>query len=142
MLAIHAPVPSYASQLAAGVGRFFEALRPGKMAWRANWSIVDDPALFQPERPHSSVAITERNAFEALWLRVERQSFVRLLETGTIVFMIRTYVDRLGEVIQDSATAKNLASTIRSTPEDVLSYKHMLPFAQPLLARLEGFVSL
>lgn len=142
MLAIHAPVPSYASQLAVGVGRFFEALRPGKMAWRANWSIVDDPTLFQPERPPSAVEVTERNAFEALWLRVERQSFVQLPETGTIVFTIRTYVDRLEEVIGDPVTARNLASTIRSTPEDVLRYKHILPFAQPLLARLDGFRSL
>src|SRR5271167_1146549 len=45
---VHVKVPSYGERLAAPVDRFMQMLRSGKMVERLNWSMMDDPALFQP----------------------------------------------------------------------------------------------
>ena len=44
MAAIHEPVPRY-DDIATAVDRFFDRLQPGRLAWRANWSVVGDAAL-------------------------------------------------------------------------------------------------
>ncbi len=48
MSSIHMPVPLYETQIARSVDSFMERLKVGKPAWRSNWTIVDDPTLFQP----------------------------------------------------------------------------------------------
>ena len=74
LAAIHAPVPGYAETLERPVDRFFAALKPGRLVWRLNWTIVDDPTPFQPARIPGTAAITAANAGAHLWLRVERQT--------------------------------------------------------------------
>ena len=48
LAAVHGPVPLYAERLAGPVDRFMRNLKPGHIASRLNWSLLDDPALFQP----------------------------------------------------------------------------------------------
>ena len=48
MMAIHEPVPSYAERLGKPVDRFIGMLAPDRPVWRLNWSLTNDPALFQP----------------------------------------------------------------------------------------------
>ncbi len=48
LAAVHDPVPLYADRLARPVDRFMRHLKIGRIASRLNWSVVDDPALFQP----------------------------------------------------------------------------------------------
>jgi hypothetical protein len=38
--AIHAPVPDYDAQLASTMERFFARLKPDKLVWRCNWSLM------------------------------------------------------------------------------------------------------
>jgi len=45
---IHLPVPLYAEVIGSTVEHFMDRLRVGKPVWHANWSIADDPTLFQP----------------------------------------------------------------------------------------------
>jgi len=50
-------------------------LKPGKLAERLNWSVTDDPALFQTKGKHRTEPdpnITAENAAARLFLRVER----------------------------------------------------------------------
>ena len=82
LTAIHAPVPTYDDDLARRVNRIFEGLRAGRPLWRANVTVHDSDALHQPE-----AAPPEG---DRLWVRVERQTFVRLPRTGAVVFGIRT----------------------------------------------------
>lgn len=67
---IHAPVPGYAETLERPVDRFFAHLKPGRLTWRLNWTVVDDPAPFQPEHIAGHVPITSDSAGAHLWLRV------------------------------------------------------------------------
>lgn len=136
--AVHEPVPGYAAALAQPVDRFFAALKPGRIVWRLNWSMFDDPSPFQPVAHARAEAITAENAGERLWLRVERQTLRRLAETGDVVFTIRTHITPLGEAIASAVSAAELASLIREMPEDMRRYKVIAPIAPALLAWLDA----
>ena len=137
---IHAPVAGYAQKLAAPVDRFFATLKAGKLVWRLNWGIVDDPAPFQPVAP-APAAITAATAGERLWLRVERQTLQRLPASGAVVFTIRTYITRLDAAIGSRASAAELAAALRDMPEESRRYKHIAPIAAALLAWLDARVA-
>jgi hypothetical protein len=139
--AVHGPVPFYADRLAAPVDRFMRHLKAGHIASRLNWSLLDDPALFQPGgkwRVDRASDITVTNAGSRIFLRVERQTLRRLPETGAVLFGIRVHVYPLDKVIDSSDRAATLAEAVRALPAEVQHYKSLLPFRAALLAWLEG----
>ena len=137
---IHAPVPHYEARLAQPVDRFLARLAPDRIAMRFNWSIHDDDALFQPTghaRDDHVTAVTPDNAGEALFLRVERQTFRRLPDAaGTIAFGIRTHVTPLHIIAGIPGEAARLASAVAALPAETQRYKGLLPFRATLLAYL------
>lgn len=137
---IHAPVPGFNDRLARPVDRFFDRIEPDQPYLRANWSVLDDPALFQPTghgRGAHDPSITSANAAGRLHIRVERQTFVRLPESRDLVFGIKTIIDPITvlEVRPDLAAA--MAATIRDMPADMTRYKSMAPFREALLGYLD-----
>ena len=144
MAAIHAPVPGFNERLARPVDRFFERIGPGQVFMRLNWSVIDDPTLFQPTghgRAAVNPAITAANAGEKVWLRIERQTFVLLPDTGTLVFGIKTVVDPLSALTGRPELAAALLGTLDGMPDDMRRYKSMAPFAEALagwLVRIAG----
>jgi hypothetical protein len=140
LMAIHAPVPTYAQTLGRPVDRFMGALKPGRLAVRYNWSVHEDPTLFQPTghgRGEFDPSVTAENAGEALWLRVERQTFRLLPETGVVVFGIRTHVTPLAEVVAVPGEAGRLAAAVRGVPVELERYKSLMPFRDALLGYLD-----
>ncbi len=140
MAAIHAPVPFYAEKLARPVDRFFARMKPERPVWRLNWSLTDDPELFQPSghsRPDLATDITPDNAGARLFLRVERQTLRRLPRSGAICFGIRVYQNPLRDLQAEPATAARLAAAVRELPESVAFYKSVRVFRAPLLAYLD-----
>lgn len=141
MAAIHTPVPYYAEKLERPVDRFFERLKADKPVWRLNWSLTDDPNLFQPtghSRPDVDTGIARDNAGTRVFLRIERQTLRRLPETGAICFGIRIYQNPVGDLKAEPETAKRLAAAVRQLPDSVLHYKSVNVFREPLLAYLDG----
>jgi hypothetical protein len=140
LIAIHKPVPTYAETLGRPVDRFMTAIRPGRLAVRYNWSVHEDPTLFQPTghgRGEFDPRITAENAGAALWLRVERQTFRRLPGSGVVVFGIRTHVTPLAEVVAVPGEAGRLAAAVRGVPEELERYKSLMPFRAALLGYLD-----
>ena len=141
LAAIHDPVPGYADTLARPVDRFLSAIAEGRIAQRLNWSILDDPALFQPTghgRADLDATITPANALARLFLRVERQTFRRLPRTGVVVFGIRTHVTPLTIIAAIPGEAPRLAGAIRALPPGMARYKSIAPFREALLAALDA----
>ncbi len=137
---VHGPVPLYADRMARPVDRFMRHVKPGHIASRLNWSVLDDPTLFQPAgkwRVDRNAAITQENAGERLFLRVERQTLRRLPTSGAILFGIRVHVYGLGDVIDRPARAADLAGAVRSLPREIALYKSMLPIQDALLGWLD-----
>jgi len=138
LTAIHDPVPGYRAALGAPAERFFDGLRPGRIAVRANWSLVDSPALFQPLHGNrAGGAVCRENVAERVWLRAERQTLRRFPDTGAILFTIRIHRDRLGALATEPERARLLADDLRTLPEDLARYKSIPGLREPVLAFLD-----
>jgi hypothetical protein len=139
--AVHGPVPLYADRLARPVDRFMRHLKVGPIASRLNWSLLDDPALFQPTgkwRVDSDAGISTENAGNKLYLRVERQTLRRLPDSGAVLFGIRVHCYPLDQVIDRPTRAATLAEAVRALPADILHYKSVLPFRDAVLGWLDS----
>ena len=137
---IHAPIPGYEEQIASTIDKFFDRLKVDKPVWRLNWSLIDDPTLFQPtgpDRTRANVDITAENAGEKLWLRMERQTLRRLPRTKDILFTIRVHVKPLAQLATQPERAALLAAAVRALPQPVRLYKSLPPFIDAALAWLD-----
>jgi hypothetical protein len=137
---VHGRVPFYGDRLARPVDRFMEHVKPGHIASRLNWSVMDDPTLFQPIgkwRTAHDATITAQNAGERLFLRVERQTLRRLPVSGAVLFGIRVHVYKLASAVTDARIAASLASAVRALPAEMAHYKSLPMFQAALLAWLD-----
>ncbi|MCY4389268.1 MAG: DUF3445 domain-containing protein [Desulfurellaceae bacterium] len=135
---IHAPIPGYAEQLATTMDKFFDRLKVEKPVWRLNWSLMDDPTLFQPTRAGRKRAdITPENAGDTLWLRIERQTLRRLPHTLDILFTIRVHVRPLAQLATQPDRAAQLAAALRTLPQPVRRYKNLPLFMEAALTWLD-----
>ena len=69
-------------------------------------------------------------------IRRERQTFRRLPKTDTVVFAVKTSLERLSDLPEDQRAG--LAQEIRAWPEDVASYKGKGLWGRTLLGWCEG----
>jgi hypothetical protein len=141
LTAVHGPVPHYAERLASPVDRFMAKVKPGHIASRLNWSVLDDPAMYQPTgkwREATNTAITADNAGDTLYLRVERQTLRRLPQSDAILFGIRVHSYPLAHAITKPEHAARLAEAVRALPEATIHYKSLKAFGPALLAWLDA----
>ncbi|MEM9048143.1 MAG: DUF3445 domain-containing protein [Pseudomonadota bacterium] len=130
LLAIHAPIPYYAEALGARVQRLFDAIRPERPLWRANWLLHTWPELYQP----AEEAAKKPRRFETdpIWLRMERQTLRRLPGTGAVVFGIKTSVAPIEGLT--AAEGRTLTQAVAALPETEYGFKG----GDVLLARLNA----
>ena len=108
---IHTPVAPYDADVARRVQRLFDAIHADRPLWRANALFYEDPALYQPRREE---APRQRAKGRAPFVRSERQSLLRLPETGAVVFSIHTTLVR-----RDALTPEQVAGLARHPIEEV-----------------------
>ena len=115
MMEIHKPVVEYTDPLGNRVQRMFHMIRPDTPLWRANYLLYSDPRLFQPRTED------DRRNFESAksYVRVERQSLVRLPETDAICFGIHTNVVRADTLINEEFEALIAAIEHKEPPKQV-----------------------
>lgn len=141
LAAVHGPVPLYADRLARPVDRFMRHIKLGHIASRLNWSLLDDPALFQPGgkwRSAADATITEANAGARLFVRVERQTLRRLPASDAVLFSIRVHNYPLPAIAARPEIAARLAAAVRALPDEIAHYKSLLPFREALLVWLDA----
>jgi dimethylamine monooxygenase subunit A len=141
LLDVHGPVPFYAEKLGRPVDRFMSTVKPGHVAMRLNWSVLDDATLFQPGgkfRTDRNEAITVENAGERLFVRVERQTLTRLPASGAVLFAIRVHVYPIARMAKRPGIAARLAGAIRALPPETAHYKSLARLREPLLAYLDA----
>ena len=140
MVDIHSPVPDYEDKLARPVDRFFDKLDINKPVWRVNWSLTDDPDLYQPIRKTStdySRSINSKNAGDLIFLRCERQTLRRLPNTGWILFSIKTYVHKVSALAVQPEALVDLAHSVKNMSADMQQYKNIAPYRKQLLEYLD-----
>ena len=84
---IHVPVPPYDDNIARRVQRLFDGIQPGRPIWRANLHTYEEPDLFHVRgesdpRPYTNI--------KARFERSERQTVLRLPNSGAVLFAIHT----------------------------------------------------
>jgi hypothetical protein len=95
---LHAPVPGANPDMVGRVHRMLDALRPGQVLERFNWTVQPGPDRFTPsQEPYKrlAAALAQTGAPAALWLRVERQTISKLPASGAVLFTIRVAIDPL-----------------------------------------------
>jgi len=140
MTDIHERVPGYRAELDRSANRFFDGMKAGRVFGRNNWSLMDDPALFQPTgklQTEPNAAIDTERAGELVWLRIEHQTLQRLPSTGAILFGIRIHRTRLDRAVADLETARTLRLAIRSMSPDMQLYKSLALVKDAVVGYLE-----
>lgn len=120
--ALHAPIAGYEEQLATGVDRFMETLKPASIYGRCNWFIAatgERRWLAQGDPQEQFAHVSADNAGETLFVRSERQTLRRLPETGAILFTIGIYVEPLKALNASNLhyLAKAVGSLVRGEGE-------------------------
>ncbi|MEC9434793.1 MAG: DUF3445 domain-containing protein [Pseudomonadota bacterium] len=123
LLRIHLPVPEYPGDLARRVQRFFDGVQPGRPLWRANWHFAAGPDIVTPMKEvEKTGAFVSRLASDGqAWLRVERQTVLRLPRTRAVVFGVRTIVTPADGLSQ--AQWRDLHATLEALPGEMASRK-------------------
>jgi len=94
LLDLHEGVPDYKDQIGERVNGIFKKLPVDRILERYNWSIYDNPELYQPAHSKPQVDIHSTDPKD-LFLRVERQTIRKLPSSNSVLFTIRVHVDPL-----------------------------------------------
>jgi len=141
LIGLHAHVPTYEKKIGSRVNNLFNNLPNERIFQRFNWSIYENSKLFQPANRKSQIersrTITEDNAGDRLFVRVERQTIRRLPETGAIVFTIRVHVNPLLCLKKDLSLLIDLDLAIENLTTDMKIYKSIDQIEVPLRGWLE-----
>ena len=134
---IHNPVPHYKERIGTATDTMFDKFDASRPVWRLNWTILDNPELFQPSsgQPRTNPEMTSSELAGLLQLRVERQTLRVLPESKDVLFTIRTHQDSLANIADKYPQfQENLADTLAAASDQTKAYKGWEPFWEQLLA--------
>jgi hypothetical protein len=117
LLRIHLPVTEYPGELEKRVQRFFDGVKVGRPLMRANWHFAASPEIVTPAHEAEKMRNYERRLSSGgpAWLRVERQTVLRLPRTGAVVFGVRTLMSDVEGLTTEQWRA--LAERFEEMPE-------------------------
>jgi hypothetical protein len=144
----HEPVPGLNAQLGARIDRVIGNIQPEKPVVRFNWFITPISSRLFPEISHQANAEAAKAAGlalaadatrcgDVLWLRVERQTFVRLPKTGALAFGIHTYSDPLSAIAHDRDSLSAIHRLLGEYSKERLAYASMLDTCDPVRRWIE-----
>lgn len=138
---LHAPVPGANPGMVERIHRMFDALRPGQVLERFNWTVQPGEARFTPSQApfrQIAAALPEAGALDALWLRVERQTIRKLADTGAVMFTIRVAVDPLRAALPDAAHVDAFRAAWEGIDPVLAGYKGWPHYDRLVRAALAG----
>jgi hypothetical protein len=132
---IHGPVPRITEErIVSRAEQFLLRLQPGEQYRRTNWTMTIDHRLdtsteTYPQWAHDRSTLAEDpNLPERLHLRVEVQHLVCLPHTGTVLFLIRSYLLPLTDIAKVPAWRENLGHVLAELPDDMAEYKGFIRY--------------
>ena len=144
----HDPVPGLNEQLGPRIDRVLANVQVGTPVVRFNWFLTPISARLFPDGPHdanvamvrkvaASLAGDHRRCGDRLWIRSERQTFMRLPQTMALAFGIHTYSDPLSSLADDRESLAALHKLLGDYTDERLSYSAMLDLRAPVLRWIE-----
>lgn len=121
--------------------KFLLSLQQGNPVRRLNWTMTINPRLdtspeHYPQWGPDRLKVTAENAGQKAHLRVELQTLFRLPRSNAIMFSIRCYLLSLEEMTTFPRWIKRFHRVIRDLHPDLLEYKGIKVYHEPLLAWL------
>jgi len=123
---LHGPVPGANPGMVSRIHRMFDAVQPGQVLERFNWTVQPGTARFTPSQaPFKEMAaqLPAEGALDALWFRVERQTISKLPVSGAVVFAIRVAIDPLRAALADAAHVEAFRSAWDGIDPVLADYK-------------------
>lgn len=137
--AVHGPVPGFntGTRNAALIARMFDNLRPDDIVIRGNWSIYGDDALHHPasEGESNRAFSPDRPVIGQAFFRSERQTLLKLPQSGDILFTIRIGIEPLAET-RARGDGPALADALAAMTPEERAYKGLATEAERLIAEL------
>lgn len=133
---IHAPVPHYEERIGQATDTMFDKFEAERPVWRINWTILDNPELFQPQSIHRELDpdLSLDEFAQKIFFRIERQTLRVLPKSGDVLFTIRTYVDSLSSIASEYPVFReNLAQTLDAASAQTREYKGWPPIWDKLM---------
>jgi hypothetical protein len=139
-LEIHGPVPhDYADGAIPRAEQFLMRLQPGQAFRRLNWTTTAgarlDTALDSyADWGASRAALNQcEDLATTLHMRVEVQHLIRLPQSGAVMFLIRTYLLPLSDILATPDWRRQFAHVLATLAPDILQYKGLTALKQRLL---------
>lgn len=123
---LHRTLPDANVQMVSRISRMFDALRPGTVLERFNWTVQAGRARFTPGSACLKAmarAAPEEAALELLYFRVERQTISKLPGTGAVLFTIRVCMDPLLAALPDAYHRKTFKAAWDGIDPHLGAYK-------------------
>lgn len=145
-LDMHAPLPNVLNPMLNKAEQLMQRILPDKPLQRTNWGLRVTGELDLSTRHAEEYAemlsvlaseLTKDIILDALYLRIEYQTFTRLPLSNHVLFTVHTYLHSMADVAKDKAQARAMYEFLKTVPKDVLEYKQVLPFYEELIAALE-----
>jgi hypothetical protein len=144
----HDPVPGLNDQLGPRIDRVLANVQVGTPVVRFNWFLTPISARLFPEVSHEAnvamarkaaamLAGDHRRCGDLLWIRSERQTFLRLPQTMALAFGIHTYSDPLACLSDDRESLLALHRLLGDYSETRLAYSAMLELRDPVRRWIE-----
>jgi hypothetical protein len=146
----HEPVPHLTHQLGSKINRILGSIHAATPCERFNWQITPLATVFFPhDDPHAANAAAMREVLEKLcrnpdsvgellWIRVERQTLVRLPVSNAVAFSLHTYSDPLSSIRSDLVSVRAIIGLLNDYSEERWRYSEMEIVREPLMAWLEA----
>ena len=118
---LHGPVPGFIDSLLPRVARIFDHLQPDQVLERRNWTVVNDPELFQPDPAPFRARLPHQTLDEiaaSLHVRRERQTLRKAPNTGAVLFTIRIWRERLDDLLADPERRAGFAAAWNDVMSD------------------------
>lgn len=134
---VHVPVPRVLEErVTTRAEAFLLNLQPGEQFRRTNWTMTVDRRLDTSTETYPNWA-ADRSAIvddpdlpDRLHLRVEVQHMLCLPHTGTVLFLIRSYLLPLTDIAKVPAWRERLGHVLAELPEDMAEYKGIIRYRQ------------
>ncbi len=146
-LEIHGPVPRLReSGVITRAREFLMRLQPGETYRRTNWSMTIGRRLdVSTERYHEwgpdrtmIQTVPDEEFGRLVHLRVEVQHLIRLPESGSVCFLIRTYMLPLADLATYEPWRLRAATVLAELPDDMADYKGIIAYRDRAVSWLQN----
>ncbi len=128
---LHAPVPGFETRFQPRVLRMFDALSPGPVLERCNWTVTGSGEAYLPASAPVRAGLAAIAADEAgsrLFLRIERQTLRKLPDTGGVLFTIRAWRNPLNDLRNEPQAMAAFEAAWLGLSADFRAYKGLASY--------------